>query len=188
MKYFFRRKIPRGDDVLLIESGSRDVALRAISNIRNIFPGARYHLCTCLPNSPADQFASVHRAADYPGAWSKLKLLFSFRGYSSPVLVMLCTGEPILLKWKVLAALLIPAKILIVNEHADFFWFDISNRRTIRRLLSIRSGVNLEELLFTLLRGLAFPLTLLYLAIFAGFMYLRRWRRLLLWKIQGDAQ
>ena len=103
-----------------------------------------------------------------------------------PVVVMLCTGEPLLLRWKVLAGLIVPATILIVNEHADFFWFDWSNLRTIRRLLSIRSGVNLEELFLTALCGLVFPLTVLYLIGIAGLLYLRRARRLLLWKILGQ--
>ena len=43
MKYFFRRKFLEAADVLLIESGSRDVARRGLGGIRKIFPRARYH-------------------------------------------------------------------------------------------------------------------------------------------------
>ena len=101
--------------------------------------------------------------------------------------MILCTGEPILLRWKLMALAMLPAKVLIVNENADFFWLDWENRRTLRKLASIRWGVNLEEFFATLLRALVFPITLLILLVTAGFLYLRRAWRLLIWKINGGA-
>ena len=83
-----------------------------------------------------------------------------------------------------LALGLFPAKVLIVNENADFFWLDWDNRRTLRRFLAIRWGVNRDEVLSTALRALVFPLTLLFLIFTALFLYFRRWRRLLLWKLR----
>lgn len=185
MRYFFRRKIPVARDVLLIESGSPEVARRALEGVRKIFPRARYHLCTCHPEAPAASFTDVFRASDYPTTWKKLGLLFSFcrRGWN--VLVILCTGEPILWRWKIMALLLLPAKVLVVNENADFFWLDWGNRRTLRSLAGIRWGVNLEEFFYTLLRGLIFPLTFLFLLTTAGLLYLRRAWRLALWRIHA---
>src|SRR5438132_12834500 len=96
MKYFFRRKIPVAKEVLVIESGSPAVAMRAVELIRNILPGARFHLCTCWPDPPSGTFSDVVRASDYPSAWSKLGLLRSFRRRGCEVLVILCTGEPVM--------------------------------------------------------------------------------------------
>ena len=87
--------------------------------------------------------------------------------------------------WKVLALLLVPAKTLIINENGDFFWFDWQNRRTLRQFLQSRWGVFRQEFLLTILRGLAFPFTILFLLANASWLYARRWRRLLLWKIRG---
>jgi len=184
MKYFFRRKFPGAADALLIESGSPEVARRALRGIREILPGARYHLLTCWPDPPAGLFRSVFRAADYPSAWEKIRLLVSFARRRWRVLAILCTGEPILWRWKMLALAVLPAKVLIVNENADFFWLDWDNCRTLRRFLAIRWGVNRDEILSTALRALVFPLTLLYLILTALFLYARRWRRLLLWRLR----
>lgn len=187
MKYFFRRRIPDAADVLLIESGSPAVARRAIERIRSIFPSARYHLCTCHPLPSQTPFTTVYQANEYPTGWQKLKLVLSFcrRGWS--VLVILCTGEPILWRWKMLALFLMPAKVLVVNEHSDFFWLDWGNRRTLRALAGIRWGVNLEDIFFTMLRALVFPLTFLFLLASVVFLYLRRARRLLWWKLKATA-
>jgi hypothetical protein len=187
MRYFFRRKIPAASDILMIESGSPEVARRALERIRNLFPGARYHLCTCQADAPNASYTSVYRAADYPTAWKKLGLLSSFcrRGWN--ILVILCTGEPILLRWKIMALAMLPSKVLIVNEHADFFWLDWENRRTLRKLASIRWGVNLEEFFATLLRAIVFPITLLILLVTAGLLYSRRGWRLLMRRINRGA-
>lgn len=187
MKYFFRRRIPATSDILMIESGSPEVAQRALARIRTLFPDARYHLCTCQPDAPNASYTSVFRATDYPTTWKKLGLLSSFCRQGWNILVILCTGEPILLRWKIMALAMLPSKVLIVNEHADFFWLDWENRRTLRKLASIRWGVNLEEFFDTLLRALVFPVTLLILLVTAGHLYLRRGWRLLMWKINGGA-
>src|SRR5262245_51166616 len=122
MKFFFTPRIPVVSDVLLMESGSQEVARRALEGIRTIFPSARFHLCTCWPDPPPGVAASLARVTDYPSTWEKLSLLWSYRQKDWQVLAILCTGEPILLRWKVLALFSLPAKVLIINENADFFW------------------------------------------------------------------
>ena len=187
MKYFFRRKFPGAADVLLIESGSPEVARRALGGIRQIFPRARYHLLTCWSDPPTGLFASILRASDYPSGWEKVRLLVSLARRKWRVLAILCTGESVLWRWKMLALALLPAKVLIVNENADFFWLDWANRRTLRRFLAIRWGVNRDEILSTALRAMVFPLTLLFLILTALFLYSRRWRRLLLWRLHPNS-
>ena len=183
MKYFFNTRVPAPTDILVLESGPRDVAAQALRGIRALFPQARYHLCTCWPDPPVGTVASVFRVVEYPSSWDKLRLLWSFRQRRWEILAILCTGEPILLWWKLLALLLLPAKALIVNENADFFWLDWGNWRIVRRFAAIRWGVSQEGLLQAFARALIFPLTLLFLLATAAWLYLRRWRRLLGWKI-----
>src|SRR5262249_49862777 len=98
---------------------------------------------------------------------------------------ILCTGEPIMFYWKMLAAILLPSKVLVINENADYFWLDVGHRKNLRQLLGDRWGVNLEEVFWTLLRAIVFPATLLILLLTAFFLYARRWWRLLSWKIGG---
>ena len=188
MRYFFTRRVPDARDVLLIESGAPEVAQRAIENMTRLFPAARFHLCTCQSGADPEVFSSVFRAADYPTTWSKVRLLMSFFRRRWPVLAILCTGEPILWRWKLLAVLLLPAKVLVVNENADFFWLDWQNWRTLRRLAGIRWGVNFEESFYTLLRILIFPFTFLFLLLTAGLLFGRRLRRLLLRKVRSAEQ
>ena len=187
MKYFFRQKIPVVHNVLFIESGSREVAHQAWEGVQRIFPGARYHLLTCLPDPPSVRFDTVFRASKYPSWWSKLCLLFSIRRKGWQVMVILCTGERILWRWKIVALALVPAKVLVVNENADFFWLHWGNWRTLRQLLAVRWGVNLLEmnlggLCSTAFRALVFPFTLLFLLFIAASLYTHRWWRLAIWK------
>ena len=58
--------------------------------------------------------------------------IYSSSGYSA--VCVLCTGDRIMTKWKWVAALRIPAKVMIVNENADNFWLDRGHLRNIRAM------------------------------------------------------
>ena len=185
MKYFFSPRVPAPTDILVLESGPREVAAKALQGIRAMFPRARYHLCTCWLEAPQETFTTIYRVADFSSGRDKLRLLWSFRCKRWPVLVVLCTDSSILWRWKVLALLLQPAKVLIVNENADFFWLQWANRGILRQLLRTRWGLPTGALFRTTLAALVFPATFLVLAATAAVYYARRWRRLLIWKIQA---
>ena len=70
-------------------------------------------------------------------------------------------------------------KIFIVNENADFFWFDRSQWRTILQFVLYRAGLSGAAAVPALLRLLFFPVTLTYLLLYAGTVHLRRRIRLL---------
>lgn len=183
--------VARIKDVFLIESGSPAVGLRVLDKLREIFPGASYHLLTCWPETadaprfpPAGPYHSLFRASDYPSSLDKLRLLVSLARRRWRVLVILCTGEEVLWRWKMLALFLFPSKVLIANENADFFWLDWTHRRNVRQFLASRVGVNRDEIAATILRALVFPFTLLFLLLTALYLYSRRWRRLLLRKLR----
>ena len=185
MKGFFQDDVPPARDILLIESGSQHIFARALGAIRQSFPEARLHLVTCWPDAPPGSFASFYRVRDYPSRRDKIRLLGSFRKKPADVLVVLCSKEPVMYAWKMLALFWVPAKTLIVNENGDYFWLDWHNRRSLRRFLQSRWVIIRKEFLLTVLRAIIFPFTVLFLLANALFLYIRRWRRLLLWKIQG---
>ena len=87
---------------------------------------------------------------------------------------MICSGEPIMTKWKWALALRLPVKVLVVNENGDFFWFDRANWRTVRRFVFIRTGLSGGDAVRTIGRILVFPLTLAFLLLYAALIHLRR--------------
>lgn len=187
MRYLFGN-FPGTEDVLLIESGSPEVGLRVVEKIRKHFPDARYHLLTWRPETTGAHhsagYQSIFRASDFPTGMEKARLLFSLARRGWRVLAILCTGEPLLRRWKLLALVIFPSKVLVANENADFFWLDWAHRRNLRQFLAVRWGVNRDEIAATAARALLFPFTLLFLLLTALYLYTRRWRRLLLWKLR----
>jgi hypothetical protein len=169
--------------------------LRVVDKVRKIFPKARYHLLTCWPETtnaprfpPAGPYHSLFRASDYPTSLDKIRLLIALARRRWRVLVILCTGETVLWRWKMLALAMFPSKVLIANENADFFWLDWAHRRNLRQFIAVRGGVNRDEIAATVLRALVFPFTLVFLLLTALYLYTRRWRRLLLWKLRPTVQ
>ena len=184
MRYFFRSRIPEPRTVLLVESGSRSVMEKAYARMTPIFSQARFELCTCFPGVPAPGgFERVYRVTEATDAASKWNMLLAMRRSRPPVAALLFTTDPILFRWKLLLMLLLPSKLLVVNENADFFWLDWSNRDLIRRFLGARLDVEGAELLRAAFRLLLFPFAFTFLACYALFAYLGRWLRLLSWSL-----
>jgi hypothetical protein len=72
---------------------------------------------------------------------------------------MICSGEPIMTKWKWALAVRLPVKVLVVNENGDFFWFDRANWRTVRRFVLFRAGLSGGDAVRTIGRILVFPIS-----------------------------
>lgn len=184
MRYFFRRHIPEAERVLLVESGSRWILEKARLRMEAVFPGARYEVCTCFPGEPAPGgFLRVYRTTETRGLTGKLRLLMAMRRSRAPVAALMFSDEKILFRWKLLLLFVLPSKLLIVNENADFFWLDRSNLSVIRQFFSVRMGVNGPQFLRTICRLVVFPLAMLFLGVWAFGAYLRRGTRLLSWAI-----
>jgi len=184
MRYFFRRRIPEPERVLLVESGSRAILEKAYARMRALFPEARFDLCTCYAGEPAPGgFQRVFRVTDAPDTLGKLKMALAMRRARPPIAALLFTGEPILGPWKLLLALLLPSKLLVVNENGDFFWLDWSNRATMSQFLAARAGVDGSEVFRIACRVLLFPFIVLFLAVNTLVAYLGRWMRLLSWNL-----
>ncbi len=159
---------------------------KAYARMRSIFPQARFDLCTCFPGLPADgSFDTVFRVTDAGDALSKGRMVLAMRHARPSIAALVFSGEAILLPWKLLLMLLLPSKLLVVNENGDFFWLDWSNRAVLREFLRVRFGVDGLELLRACYRALILPLSVLFLAVLALFSYLGRWTRLLYWSLTG---
>ena len=91
---------------------------------------------------------------------------------------MICSGEPILLKWKWAIAWQLRSKLFLINENADFFWFDRGHIDLIWQTVLLRSGMAGAGAVRTLARVAAFPFTLAYLLLYASVVHARRAIRL----------
>lgn len=190
MRYFFRQRIPAFDRVLLIESGARHISEHLLPLLRKTWKhGLGVDLVTCYTGLPAG-FPSEAPTSCQPQATSlatRVFLIHHYRGRAGrrrlyhllrslgyTVMGVICSGEPIMTKWKWALALRLPVKLFVVNENVDFFWLDYSQWRTIRRFILFRAGLAGAGAVPTLARLMLFPFTVLYLLLYAATVHLRR--------------
>jgi hypothetical protein len=177
MRYFFHRGDPPHTRVLLIESGSRWLVENVLKHLRTQFGDeVEIDIVTCYAGTPAgyDARTTVYRVSDYPNKESRAQFVrqLKSRGYSSAG--MICSGEPIMSKWKWMLFLRLPAKFFIMNENGDYFWVHRDNSEVIRRFTRARLGLVGEGALRTIARLLSFPFSLLYLILYALAVHTRR--------------
>jgi hypothetical protein len=182
MRYFFRRQIPPFRRVLIIESGSRYLIDDLIPGIFEHHAGALQHLdiVTCyasFPKSFDPGRGRIFRVTDFPGGANRSRLYHLLAGRQYTVCGIICSGEPIMTKWKWVLAARVPAKVFILNENGDYFWLDYSQWRTIRHFLLFRAGLAGAGAVRTIARLIAFPFTLAYLLLYAAAAHLKRKRR-----------
>jgi len=175
---FLRLRFPEVSRVVLVESGSRRLSQGVIPHLRRIF-GLRIpiDLVTCyagLPSGLADDAEGLFQVHKYRGRQGRKRLYRELLARRPSVLVMICSGEPILMKWKWALAFRLPVKLLVVNENGDYFWFDRRNWRTIRHFILFRAGLSGSDAVRTISRVLVFPLTLAFLLLYAAGIHLRR--------------
>lgn len=174
MRFFFRRHIPHFHRVLIVESGSRFV-FEKFWKVQGA--GAHADLVTCFAGSPDSFPGPVFRVQDYSTPDSRKQLVRELIANRYDVIGILCTGEPIMTKWKWMLAARIPAKLFVVNENGDWFWVDYSNWRTIWHFASFRAGLSGAGVITTPARLILFPFTLLYLLLYALRLHALRFLR-----------
>jgi len=182
VRHFFRRlKLPI-TRMLIVESGSRLVLEAGIQQFRAVF-GDRFpiDLLTCLPGLPGaldPATTRVFRVTQCRTGAEQRGLLAQLRAARYPVLGMVCSDEPVMTLWKLAAALVVPAKVVIFNENSDFFWVDWRHRQAIRQFLLVRAGIEDDAAVRKLAQLAAFPFILAYLILYAGWVHLVRAVRL----------
>lgn len=182
MRDFLRRRSPGFDRPLLIESGSRLLLETFIPWVYSTYGShSSIDVVTCYAGAPGTlnpSTSGVFHVTDYPGPDGRQRLLAELRERKHTVVVMICSGEPIMTKWKWWLVWKLPLKALLLNENGDFFWFDRTQWRLILHFALFRAGLTGEGAAARLAQLLLFPLTLVYLLLYAAWVHLKRAVRL----------
>jgi hypothetical protein len=181
MILFLRGRVPAIERILVVESGSRSVAQSLLPRLRASFgAGVPVDLVTCYPGLPEGFPAEtrVFRVSEYAGRSGRRRLYRELRAIGYSLTGIVCSGEPIMTKWKWALVAKVPAKVFIVNENADFFWLDYGRRGIITKFALVRCGLAGSGAVRTAARMIAFPFTLAFLLIYAGVVHSRRSLRL----------
>jgi hypothetical protein len=176
VRRFLYRVEPQFSRVLLVESGSRAILEQFIPTlVAHYGSRTQIDLVTCYAGIPAGLpvGARVYRVRDYP-APERAKLYAALQANRYDVLGIICSGEPIMTKWKWSLVARVSAKPFVINENGDWFWLDRFHWRTMRHFVLFRAGLSGSEAVSTLSRLALFPLTLLYLLLYAAVIHLKR--------------
>lgn len=163
--------------VLLVESGSRRLIESLLPAIYSQAVNERVDLFTCfsgLPNGFDTARGQVFRTTDWQGRAARRRLYALLRQRGYDVMGILCSDEAVMARWKWALVWKIPAKVFIVNENCDYFWFDYSQWRIMLHFLLFRAGLTGAGGAAALARLLFVPFVLLYLLAFAAYVHLRR--------------
>jgi hypothetical protein len=177
MRLFLSKRVPEFSRVLLVESGSRHLFETFLSGLYVSHPGVRADLVTCYAGPPRgfqEECGQIFNVNDYREAAARRKLAADLSANAYSVVAIICSGEPIMTKWKWVLAARVPAKILVLNENGDYFFADRGNLAIIRHFFLVRAGLTDGGAVRAIGRLMLFPFTLVYLALFAVFAHLRR--------------
>ena len=178
MRYLLSGAIPPFTRVLLVESGSRAVLDKLVPALyEKLGAEMEIDLLTCYAAEPAGFRGRVYRVNDYPNSTARGQLFRDLQAREYSLAGILCTGEPIMTKWKWATAARIPAKLFLINENADFMFVDWTNRASLRHLALVRSGLTGGSALTAFGRMVSFPFSLLFLLFFAASVHGRRFLR-----------
>ena len=178
MRYVFSRRDPPVNAILLVESGSRHLLERLLPTLRNTW-GEEIFIdlvtpYTGLPRGFRPETTRIYRVSDYRGCGLRGKLYRELRANGYGYTGIVCSAEPIMTKWKWAVAWQVPAKVFIINENADFFWFHRTHWKVLWRFVLYRSGLGDAGAARTLAGLILFPFTLLYLLLYATAVHARR--------------
>jgi hypothetical protein len=182
LKYFFRPYLaPTVTKILLVESGSRPILEGLIPSLKRVY-GAdlKIDLCTCFPGAPAGLApdARIYRTADYPNAATRKALFRELRGNGYQALGTICSGEPIMTKWKWTLIFRVDTHAFLINENGDFVWFDREHSAVLANYAQTRLGLEGSGAVRILARIALLPFSLMYLYLFALKVHARRaWRQ-----------
>jgi hypothetical protein len=182
VRYFLTGRLPRVNSILLVESGTRGLVEGLIGGLRQTWGDQiPIDLVTCyasLPKGFESHNTRVYRVGDYRGRAARRRLYRELAGNRYALVGIVCSGEVVMTKWKWVLASRIPAKLFVINENGDYFWFDRLHLGAIRQFVLFRSGLAGSGAVRTLVRLISFPFTLLYLLLYATSVHtLRALRR-----------
>ena len=164
--------------IFLVESGSRGILERAIAPIRrNWVEEVWVDLVTCYGGLPAGfspERTRVYRVTECRSPQARRSLYRQVVKNRYAMVGIVCSGEPLLTKWKWALALRFPTKVLIITKNGDYFPLDLGHWRNVYRFVLSRSGLGEVGAVRRLALLISFPFTLLYLLLYATTVHARR--------------
>lgn len=181
VRYAFTRRHPPTSRVLVVESGPRHVLERLLPALDRNYPDLeQIDVLTCHPGIPQGfdtQRGRIFRVQEYRGGPARRQLFHELKSRRPDICGLLCTGDPIMTAWKWLTAWHAPSKVFLVNENADYFWFDRGHLPVLVRFLMMRAGFGGGNALPHLGQALLLPFTVTFLLLYAAQVHFRRWLR-----------
>jgi hypothetical protein len=182
VRYVFTGRHPPLSAILLVESGPRHLLEGVVGGLRDAWgPDTRIDVATCFPGFPRGfppAAATVYALSEARSLGSRLRLFRRIARNRYTHLGIVCSGGPILLTWKCVLALGLPAKVFVINENCDYFWLDRMHFSAVRQFAMARIGMVGTGAVRTPARLLAFPFTVGWLALYAAAVHARRLLRL----------
>jgi hypothetical protein len=175
LRYFFRRYIPPFTRVLLVESGSRGAFDALVPLLYQIHGETmELDLLTCHQTIPMGFRGRVYRVEDYSDPAARRRLLSELASSKYAALGILCSGEPIMTKWKWALVARLPAKVFVINEFAGFLYLDWGNVRNLATFARVRLGLSGAAATPAVVRLVLLPFALVYLLLFAAVVHTKR--------------
>jgi hypothetical protein len=178
VRYILKHGDPPVTSILLVESGSRHLLEKLIPTLRHTWgEGIPIDLVTCyntLPSGFDPETTRLYCVTEYRGRALRRRLYRELAAKRYAYVGIVCSGEPLMAPWKWAVALRAPAKLFIINENADFFWFSRSHWRVVLRFALLRSGLAGAGAVRILSGLILFPFTLLYLLLYATAVHTHR--------------
>ena len=170
MRYVLSRRTPAGSRILLIESGSRFLMERVAPLLRSTWAASyELDLVTCYGGAPeglpAD--ARIFRVGDYGTPERRRELIKELRARDYAYAGMICSAEPIMTKWKWMLVYQTGVRTFLINENADYVWFDRLHWKGLTAYASLRLGFEDSGAVRTLVRIVLLPFSLMYLSLYA---------------------
>ena len=163
--------------MLLVESGNRQVFEDLLRGLYDVHQNMQADLLTCyagVPEHYRQDRGIVYRVNDYPNGRLRKKLYAELAANRYTIVGIICSGEPIMTKWKWMLAARLRGKVVVYNENCDYFWLDRGHLSNIRHFILFRAGLTGAGAVRTLARLVLFPFTLLYLILYAATVHMRR--------------
>lgn len=169
MRYFWDLRENKWERTLLIESGSRHLIDDLIPALQAQLGERRFDLVTCFAGAPKNlpEGSRIFRANECGTKEKRAAMIAEIASQGYSTMGMICSNEPVMTKWKWMIAWKTPAKLFILNENGDYFWFDRSNFATIQHFILFRMGLTGAGAIRTIARLMFFPFSVLYLLLYA---------------------
>ena len=178
VRYFLTGRLPETASILLVESGSRALLEKVIPGLRQTWgEDIPIDIVSCFATLPEGFHAGttqVYRVGDYRGREGRRRLYRELIRKRYSLMGIVCSGEPLMTKWKAALTWQVPAKVFVINENGDYFWLDRRHLKPMRQFVLLRAGLAEAGAARTLASLISFPFTLMYLLLYATAVHTRR--------------